>query len=515
MSVLIVGSANQDLTAYTSRIPSMGETVLGQDFKTSCGGKGANQAVAAAALLKPIMVCKVGDDSYGKALLENFKKAGVQYDDATVFAAPGIPTGVAPIVVDTTCGDNTIIVVPGANHAVTKEQVRDSILLNKPKVVLTQLEVLPEVALEAMKVGKEIGAITILNPAPAPDALLPDFYKYVDILIPNETELKILCGEGDEDEETMAKALLERGIAQAVVVTLGARGAMVVANEGVTLVSAPKGLACETEPVVDTVGAGDSFCGSLAAYLSSGLTLQTSAGKACGIASMSVRKLGAQTAYPTPEQVPDILKISSAVERALPSLTFVTGNKKKLEEVQRLLATGDEFPFELTNRKIDLPELQGEPLEIAEEKCRLAAAEIGGAVLTEDTSLCFDALGGLPGPYIKWFLEKCGHDGLNDMLVGFEDKSAYAQTIFAFTTGPGQEIHLFDGRTEGTIVRPRGKKDFGWDPIFEATEGAGKTYAEMTPDEKNTISHRGKSMAKLQTFLSKNAASLQVSSKLG
>jgi ribokinase len=313
-AVLIVGSANQDLTTYTSRIPEMGETVMGQDFKTSCGGKGANQAVAASALAPIKMVCKVGKDVYGNNLLENFRKAGVEYDESTVFAPAGISTGVAPIVVDTSCGDNTIIVIPGANHVLTPEEVRTTILKHKPKVVLTQLEVLTETALEAMKVGKEVGAITILNPAPAPENLDKGFYKYVDILIPNETELKILHGSsGDEkkSEEDMAKDLLEQGISMAVVCTLGARGAVIVSpNDKIDYVSAPKDLPCEKEPVVDTVGAGDSFCGSLAAYLNSGMDLQESASLACGIASMSVRKLGAQTSYPTPDEVPEMLRIS-------------------------------------------------------------------------------------------------------------------------------------------------------------------------------------------------------------
>lgn len=161
-----------------------------------------------------------------------------------------------------------------------------------------------------------------------------------------------------------------------------------------------------------------------------------------------------------------------------------------------------EFPFELANRKLDLPELQGsDPEKIAKEKCRLAADQVHGPVLTEDTSLCFHALNGMPGPYIKWFLEKCGHDGLNRMLVGFDDNSAYAQTVTAFTMGAGEEVHVFDGRTEGTIVAARGPTDFGWDPIFEPNEGGGKTYAEMDKDAKNAISHRGRSFAKLKEFL--------------
>ena len=187
------------------------------------------------------------------------------------------------------------------------------------------------------------------------------------------------------------------------------------------------------------------------------------------------------------------------------TLSFVTGNKKKLEEVQKMLSSNTELPFAVTNQKLDLPELQGDnPLEIAKEKCRIASEQIQGACFIEDTSLCFNALGGLPGPYIKWFLEKCGHDGLNSMLVGFEDKSAYAQTVFAFTTGPKASVHVFDGQTNGMIVPACGALDFGWDPIFEPDEGEGKTYAEMTTDEKNAISHRGRSLAKLCAYLIDN-----------
>eukprot|EP01043_Picozoa_sp_COSAG02_P052809 COSAG02_NODE_5746_length_4072_cov_5.959476_2_plen_209_part_00 len=191
------------------------------------------------------------------------------------------------------------------------------------------------------------------------------------------------------------------------------------------------------------------------------------------------------------------------------AITFVTGNKKKLEEVQRILSTGDTaFPFGITSTKIDLPELQGEPLEISEEKVKLAAAEVGGPVMCEDTSLCFNALNGLPGPYIKWFLEKTGHEGLNNLLAAYPDKSAYAQTIFGLCAGPGKPVHTFDGRTAGVIVPARGPLDFGWDPVFEPSEGSGgKTYAEMEKDEKNAISHRGKALDQLRSWLVENADS--------
>lgn len=187
-------------------------------------------------------------------------------------------------------------------------------------------------------------------------------------------------------------------------------------------------------------------------------------------------------------------------EQSKPCITFVTGNQNKLEEVQRILGEGGGLPFNITNYKLDLPELQGDVIEIAKEKCSVAAKEMRGPVITEDTSLCFVALNDLPGPYIKWFLEKCGHDGLNKMIEGYDDKSGYAQTIVAFCPGPDQEVTVFEGKTLGTIVPARGKLDFGWDPIFEPNEGEGKTYAEMTKEEKDVISHRSRAFTKLRDF---------------
>ena len=186
-------------------------------------------------------------------------------------------------------------------------------------------------------------------------------------------------------------------------------------------------------------------------------------------------------------------------------ITFVTGNKKKAEEVARILAPkdGGSAKFLIVNKKLELPELQGDAEEIALEKCRLASKAVDGPVITEDTCLCFRALGGLPGPYIKWFLEKTGHEGLNKMLDGFEDRSAYAQTIVAYSKSEDDEPILFDGRTEGKIVRPRGSLAFGWDPIFEPDEANGLTYAEMTKEGKDSISHRSRAMSKLRDYLSK------------
>uniref|UniRef100_A0A7S2HP79 Multifunctional fusion protein n=1 Tax=Helicotheca tamesis TaxID=374047 RepID=A0A7S2HP79_9STRA len=553
--VVIVGSANQDLTAYTPVLPTIGQTVMGTSFITSCGGKGANQAVAAASISASPngvrMICRVGNDSFGQALLSNFQNVGVTYEkDHVVCEETKYHTGVAPILVDTSSGDNMIVVAPGANYALSPSDIETAILgssdKNKgPAVVVTQLEIKPESALQALKSGRAVGATTILNPAPAPEdwVMSEEFYQLADIVIPNETELRIICGrppqdENEEEEEEegeknveneeeieMAKELLSKGVKRAIIVTLGARGAMIVQrnpdSDGdetkdpiVTFVDAPKDLPCRSEPVVDTVGAGDAFCGSLSAYLSAGLSLEDAATKACGVASMSVRKRGAQTSYPRVEDLPDVLRVGTAAGAAKgevekPVISFVTGNKNKLAEVKRILLSSSDVPFDIQSRDIDLPELQGDPLDVAREKCKLAATQINGPVMTEDTSLCFTALNGMPGPYIKWFLEKCGHDGLNNMLTGFDDKSAYAQTVVAFCAGPGKEVHLFDGRTEGMIVRPRGPLDFGWDPIFEPMDGVGgKTYAEMEKEEKDAISHRGRSMAKFRKFLMEEAESI-------
>ncbi|CAM6041046.1 unnamed protein product [Sphagnum compactum] len=179
-------------------------------------------------------------------------------------------------------------------------------------------------------------------------------------------------------------------------------------------------------------------------------------------------------------------------------VTFVTGNAKKLEEVKMIL--GQSIPFQ--SLKLDLLELQGEPEDISKEKARLAAREIGGPVLVEDTCLCFNALKGLPGPYIKWFLLKTGHEGLNNLLAAYEDKSAYALCVFSLALGPDSEPITFSGRTEGKIVPARGPNDFGWDPVFQP-DGYDLTFAEMQKEEKNEISHRRRALDKVKAHFYK------------
>eukprot|EP01134_Creolimax_fragrantissima_P005453 CFRG5453T1 len=183
-------------------------------------------------------------------------------------------------------------------------------------------------------------------------------------------------------------------------------------------------------------------------------------------------------------------------------IVFVTGNAKKLEEVLSILGNSVQ---NLTSKKIDLPELQGEPEEISREKCILAAEQIKGPVLIEDTCLCFNALNGLPGPYIKWFLEKTGHEGLNNLLLAYEDKSAYAICNFAFSDGPGHEPIVFSGKIRGSIVPAQGPTDFGWDAIFQP-DGFDVTFAELDKSIKNTISHRFRALELVKEyFLSKQS----------
>ncbi|CAG9121372.1 hypothetical protein JYU34_002773 [Plutella xylostella] len=187
------------------------------------------------------------------------------------------------------------------------------------------------------------------------------------------------------------------------------------------------------------------------------------------------------------------------------TLTFVTGNAKKLEELKAIL--GNTFPLQIVNHKVDLPELQGDINEVSIKKCQEAARQLKRPVLIEDTSLCFNALKGLPGPYIKWFLEKLGPEGLPKLISAWDDKSAEAVCTFAYCEGDCEDsqVILFQGITKGQIVEPRGPRDFGWDPVF-LPESYDKTYAELPKEEKNKISHRYKALDKLRKYFNEKCS---------
>ncbi|KAI9824835.1 MAG: nucleoside triphosphate pyrophosphohydrolase ham1 [Phylliscum demangeonii] len=175
-------------------------------------------------------------------------------------------------------------------------------------------------------------------------------------------------------------------------------------------------------------------------------------------------------------------------------LTFITGSANKASEVVAILGEA----VHLLCHALDLVEIQGTIDEITLDKCRRAAAIVDGPVLVEDTSLCFDALDGLPGPYVKWFVQSLGFEGLPNLLAAYSDKSAQFVSSFAYSDGPDHEPILFQGRIKGRIVPPRGAGRFGFDPIFEYQ---GRTYAEMTLAEKNVASARVKALEKFKVWL--------------
>ena len=186
-------------------------------------------------------------------------------------------------------------------------------------------------------------------------------------------------------------------------------------------------------------------------------------------------------------------------------INFVSGNKNKLRELNEIF--NENFKdIEVKQLDIDLPELQGFPEDIVRGKLKLAlekSKNLEGPVLVEDTSLCFNAYGGLPGAYIKYFLKAIKPEGLYKMACAFKDHSAYAQSIYGLQKNAKDEPHLFIGRTEGEIVSPRGDNNFGWDPCFQP-KNYKETYAEMEEDKKNKISHRGKSTKAMIDWIKEN-----------
>ena len=186
-------------------------------------------------------------------------------------------------------------------------------------------------------------------------------------------------------------------------------------------------------------------------------------------------------------------------------INFVSGNKNKLRELNDIFH--EHFKdIQIKQLDIDLPELQGFPEDIVKGKLKLAlekAKNLQGPVLVEDTSLCFNAYGGLPGAYIKYFLKAIKPEGLFKMACAFEDHSAVAQSIYGLQKNEKEEPHLFVGRTDGEIVEPKGDNNFGWDPCFKPSCSK-NTYAQMDEKEKNKISHRGKSTKAMINWIKKN-----------
>lgn len=296
-TIAVVGSSNMDLVVKSNRIPVTGETILGGDFIMVPGGKGANQAVAAAKLgAQVFFIAKLGDDIFGLQSLNNFKKEGV--NTKYVLQTQDAPSGVALIMVDDE-GNNVIVVAPGANHKLTPEDVKgaESDIASSGALV-AQLEVPIETIEFAAGLANKSNVPFILDPAPA-QQLSEQLLKMVDVLTPNETEAQILTGIEVKDSDSAnaaAQKLLECGVKN-VILTMGATGYLSVGKEGKEFVPARKVTAA------DSTAAGDAFTGSLAIGLAKGQTLSEAALFANDVAAVSVTRMGAQPSMPTIEEI--------------------------------------------------------------------------------------------------------------------------------------------------------------------------------------------------------------------
>lgn len=301
--IVFVSSIFRDLVAVSQKFPKPGETIPGSDFFMGFGGKGANQCVMAAKLgAETIIVGKVGDDEHGNAYIKNLKDVNVNISHLST--VPGISTGIATIFVESSSGENMIVIVPGANTKVTEDDVikaEDDIA--KSTAVVATLELGMSAVREAMKLGRKHGIKTILNAAPARADYGRDILENVDILVVNETEAELLSGDADPDK---AGEVL-KNICKNVIITLGKDGALLwEEGKGRAKIDIVK---MKQEEVVDTTGAGDAFVGSLAYFLASrsDLSLTEAVQRSCHVASITVKRSGTQASYPSRSEVAEIL----------------------------------------------------------------------------------------------------------------------------------------------------------------------------------------------------------------
>jgi len=296
--IVVVGSSNTDMVVKTRRIPGVGETVVGGQFVMAAGGKGANQAVAAARLGAEVtFVTKVGRDMFGDQAIAGYRAEGITTDH--IFRDASHATGIALILVDDR-GNNLISVASGANHALTIEEVEQAAeQIQAADAVMLQLEIPLEVVQRVAALAARAGVPVILDPAPAPDLPLPgSLLGYVTYLTPNESEASQLTGVAVEDESSARQAaqmLLELG-ARNVVVTLGPKGALVVGDE--TLFVPARAVEAR-----DSTAAGDAFNGGLAVALAEGKSIGDAVRQASLVAAVSVTRMGAQPSLPTRDEI--------------------------------------------------------------------------------------------------------------------------------------------------------------------------------------------------------------------
>lgn len=298
--ILVIGSLNMDLVARCEHLPREGQTVFGSDFFTAPGGKGANQAVAAARLgARVAMAGCVGHDQFGRGLLAGVANNGVRTHDVL---AVDRPTGTALITVDAS-GANTIVVISGANAACDTALVDRALTnIDAPGVMLLQHEIPPETNAHAIRIAKAAGWFVVLNPAPT-RAISHELLPLIDIIAPNETEAAMLTGvtvSGRQDALAAARRLVAQG-AHAALITLG--------NDGALYCDAGQTLHCPALSVqaADTTAAGDAYLGALAATLAEGQMLEQSLGFAAAAAGLAVTRLGAQPSLGTRAEVAEFV----------------------------------------------------------------------------------------------------------------------------------------------------------------------------------------------------------------
>jgi ribokinase len=302
MDIAVIGSNMVDLISYIDKMPKEGETLEAPDFEIGCGGKGANQAVAAAKMgSKVMMVTKVGDDLFADNTIQNLENYGI--DTEFTNKVSGSSSGVAPIFVDPE-SKNRILIIKGANQHLLPEDVdRAAEKLKTCSLIVLQLEVPLPTVYRAIEVGNNNGIPVILNPAPASKNLNFEFVCKSDFFIPNESELEILTGmpvESDEQVEAAASVLIEKGVKD-VIVTMGSRGVMWITKDATQVVESHKVKA------IDTTGAGDAFIGCFAHYIAKNGDVLQAIKIATAFAALSVTKRGTQSSYPTPEEVEKFL----------------------------------------------------------------------------------------------------------------------------------------------------------------------------------------------------------------
>ena len=293
VDIVVVGSCNLDLVVNVDNIPQVGQTVLGGDLKRIPGGKGANQAVAASRLGKSVaMIGRIGDDENGKFLQANLEDNGVNTE--YLLKTPDIPTGVALISVQDD-GDNAIVVSPGANGKLSPEDIAAASPIAGARVVLLQAEIPIETVVATARVAE---GTVIWNPAPAPSESVPlELLDLVDVLIPNQTELELIGGNRKVDTLESISELAKTFPCSSTIVTLGERGAVVVASNEAVHIPAP------TISPLDTTGAGDSFCAAIAVSLVEGKDLVEAAQWAVQVGAATTLVAGAQPSLPTSEEV--------------------------------------------------------------------------------------------------------------------------------------------------------------------------------------------------------------------